>query len=102
MLKGLLKQPQLLAWLLEVRASYRAAAGLAALPAVLKAPAAKPAAGAQVWCDTLSGCQSRTWRLSRRRLLACCLAQCWCAQRAVLTQSGLPAQQSALIALICH
>ena len=53
-LKGLLKQPQLLAWLLEVRASYRAAAGLAAMPAVLPAPATKPAAkpapGAEVCC----------------------------------------------------
>jgi hypothetical protein len=59
-LKGLLKQPQLLAWLLEVRASYRAAAGLAALPAVLPAPATKPAAkpapGAEVCCDRVQGC----------------------------------------------
>lgn len=60
MLKGLLKQPQLLAWLLEVRASYRAAAGLAAMPAVLPAPAAKPAAkpapGAEVRCERVWGC----------------------------------------------
>lgn len=47
-LKGLLKQPQLLAWLLEVRASYRAATGLVSLPVTLPAATDRRSSGADV------------------------------------------------------